>query len=226
MKKLSTLILILISLFSLKASAQETILGDIDRVQLDKYIKLAIVNFPKKKIAEAQMESAKTAIPISQLSFLDIFNASYFYRPNDRASINVNNPYTVNGFQFGVNLNLGNFLQKPYMVKKAKADFKVAQLQSQDFNLLLETEVKKRYYTYILAGNQLKNDTEAAQDNKNIAETSRSRFEKGEISLDTYNASRMLSSRSNTTRMQTELNYLVAIDALEEIIGMKLSEVK
>ena len=182
---------------------------------------------PKKKIALAQAESIKTAIPIANLSYLDIFNASYYYRPNeDQDAINPQNPYSVNGFQFGVNFTLGTFLQKPYMVKKAKADYKVALLQSQDYDLTLATEVKKRYYTFIQTGSQLKISSQAAQDNKNISENLKDKFQKGEITIDAYNNSRILVSSANTSKIQAEVNYLVAKDALEEIIGQKLSEVK
>ena len=121
---------------------------------------------------------------------------------------------------------MGSFLQKPYLVKKAKADYKVAQLQSQDFDLFLENEVKRRYYNYLMTASQLKIRTETAQDNKNISETTRHKFEKGELSLDVYNASRILVSSSNNDKIQYEVNYLVAKDALEEIIGQKLTDVK
>lgn len=227
MKKISALSILIVALFTVKASAQESILGDINYAQLDKYIQLAKENYPKSKLARAQVESAKIAVPMATVSYLDVFNASYFYRPEKNQDvINVSNPYSVNGFQFGINFNLGSFLQKPYMVKRAKADLRVAKLQSQDQDLLMETEVKHRYYTYIQSLSQVKISSQTAQDNKNISETSRHKFEKGEMSLDSYNVSRMLVSSSNSNKIQAELNYLVAKDALEEIIGQKLSDVK
>jgi outer membrane protein TolC len=227
MKKFSTLTYLLFTFFTIQVSAQETILTEINYGQLEKYIQLAKDSYPKRKIAQAMAESAKTAIPIANLSYLDIFNASYFYRPDqNQDALNPTNPYTVNGFQFGVSLTLGTFLQKPFFVKKAKADYKVAQLQQQDFDLTLATEVKHRYYAYVQAGSQLKISTQAAQDNKNIAENSKYRFEKGEITLDVYNSSRTMVSTANTNKIQSEVNYLVAKDALEEIIGQKIADAK
>nr|WP_068892898.1 TolC family protein [Pedobacter panaciterrae] len=156
----------------------------------------------------------------------DRFNASYFYRPNNKTAIDVINPFAVNGFQLSVNLNLGNFLQKPYAGKKAKADYKIAQLQAEDFRLTLATEVKKRYYAYIQQINQLKIYTQSVQDNQNVADNLKNKFEKGEVALDTYNQSRINLTIASTSKIQTEVNLLSAKDALEEIIGMKLSEVK
>jgi outer membrane protein TolC len=226
MKKISALSLIVIALFTFQASAQNSIMSDVSYPLLEKYIALAKAHYPKSKITEAQMIAVKTGIPIASVSFLDLFNASYFYRPNDNQIVNANNPYTVNGWQFGITFNLGTYLQKPYILKRAKADYRVATLMNEDMQLTVVGEVKRRYYTYLQAVSQLKIRTQTAQDNKNISETSRHKFERGELSLDLYNASRMLVSASSTDQITAEVGYLNAKDALEEIIGQKLSEVK
>ncbi|EDM38228.1 hypothetical protein PBAL39_01397 [Pedobacter sp. BAL39] len=226
MKKITTLTCLLITFLSFAASAQETILTDLNPTLLDKYISMAKEYYPKRKVSVAQEESAKIAIPMAKLSYLDIFTASYFYRPDQNDAINIENPYSVNGFQFGVNVNLGTLLTRPYVVKKAKADYKVAQLQTQDFDMFLATEVKRRYYAYVQTQSQLKISTQTAQENKNISETAKYRFEKGEATLDAYNATRILLANSNTSKIQAEVNFLIAKDSLEEIIGAKLSDVK
>jgi outer membrane protein TolC len=201
-------------------------MSDINYPLLDKYIALAKVNYPRTKITAAQMVANKTSIPIAQASFLDLFSASYYYRPSDRQSINPENPYTVNGWQFGISFNLGNYLQKPFILKRAKAEYRVATYMNEDAQMNVISETKRRYYAYLQAVSQLKIRTQTAQDNKNISETSRHKFERGELSLDLYNASRMLVSSSSTDQIQAEVTYLNSKDALEEIIGQKLSEVK
>ena len=226
MKNLSKFTLIVLMFISLDSFSQESIIGEIKYSDLEKYIDLAVQNYPKVKITDVNVEKAKTDISMNAISYLDIFNASYFYRPNNKTAIDVINPYAVNGFQFSVNLNLGNFLQKPYAAKKAKADYKVAKLQAEDFRLTLATEVKKRYYAYIQQINQLKIYTQSVQDNQNVADNLKNKFEKGEVALDTYNQSRINLTIASTSKIQTEVNLLSAKDALEEIIGMKLSEVK
>ena len=226
MKNLSKFTLIVLMFLSLDSFSQESIIGEIKYSDLEKYIDLAVKNYPKVKITDVNVEKAKTDISMNAISYLDIFNASYFYRPNNKTAIDVINPYAVNGFQLSVNLNLGNFLQKPYAAKKAKADYKVAQLQAEDFRLTLATEVKKRYYAYIQQINQLKIYTQSVQDNQNVADNLKNKFEKGEVALDTYNQSRINLTIASTSKIQTEVNLLSAKDALEEIIGMKLSEVK
>jgi outer membrane protein TolC len=215
-----------IILFAAPSLAQESILKDINYSDLEKYIVLAKQNYTSKKIAVAKVEAVKTAIPMTQLSYLDILNASYFYRPEKNTVLDPVNPYNVNGFQFGVSLNVGAFLQKPYQVKRAKADYKIAQLEAEQTDVLIEMEVKRRYYEYIQQIGQLKISIQAAQDNAGVAESLRYKFEKSEITLDAYNQSRINQSTANSAKIQAEVNYLKSKDLLEEMIGKKLSDVK
>lgn len=226
MKKLFNIAFAALILLNMDAIAQESVIPEINYADIQKYIALAKKNYPKRKILEAQKEAVKTGIPIAQVGYLDMFTANYFYRPDDKDILNPVNPYSVNGFQFGINLNLGNILQKPFLVKRAKAEYRVAQLESEEYDMILEREVKTRYYDYIQQVNQLKIFTQTAQDNKGVAESLRRRFERGEITIDAYNQSRVAASASSTARIQVEIEYLKTKDALEEIIGEKLTNTK
>ncbi|WP_316839596.1 TolC family protein [Pedobacter gandavensis] len=231
MKTFFKLTLALLMFFSLDTFAQESIIGEVNYKDLEKYITLARQNFPRKQLLDTRVEGAHTAIPINTLSYLDIFSASYFYRPDNNPVITAPgvpnaNPYSVNGVQLGINLNLGSFLAKPYLGKRAKAEYKIAKLEAEEYGNTLVVEVKKRYYAYIQQITQLKINTQSVQDNKNVADNLKYKFEKGEISLDTYNQSRINLSSALTSKIQSEVSLLTAKDALEEIIGMKLSDVK
>lgn len=226
MKNLFKIALIALMFINFSTYAQESIIGEIKYADLEKYIALAKQNYPKRKAMNETVVKAKTELPITALSYLDIFNGSYFYRPQQKTVLDPVNPYNVNGFQFGINVNLGSFLQKPFNAKKAKSDYKIAQYQAEEYELGLAVEVKKRYYLYIQQISQLKIYTQSVQDNKNVADNQLYKFEKGEITLDTYNQSRINLTNANTAKIQAEVNLLTAKDSLEEIIGVKLSEVK
>jgi len=230
MKKKLSLLTAMTCLICFASSAQESIIGDINYGLLDQYIQSAKEYYPKRKLVDAQQEIAKAGVTAATISYLDIFTANYFYRPNDKTALvtpgATANPYIVNGIQYGINFNLGTFLQKPFLIKRAKAEYKVAKLQSADYEVALITEVKKRYYTYVQMLSELKIRTQKAQDNKSVAENARRRFEKGEIPLDAYNNARVELSDSSSEKIQTEVNYLVAKDALEEIIGKKITDFK
>jgi len=226
MKRILQITFSILFLVNFKGFTQESILRDINYADLQKYIDLARVNFPQMKIAEAKKELVKTGIPLAQVSYLDIFNASYFYRPENKSVLDPVNPYNFNGLQLGASVNLGNLLQKPFQVKRAKADYKIAVLEAQQNDKTVEMEVKRRYYDYIQQISLLKIATKIAQDNKGVSESLRNRFEKGEITLDAYNQSRLNQSASESEKVAAEINYLKAKDLLEEIIGIKLSDVK
>lgn len=222
MKNLLKTTTLFIFLFSHQVWAQESILNEINNADIENYINLAKQNYAKYKVQQAMTESVKTGIPFAKASYLDVINATYIYRPENRAVIDPINPYNVNGFQLGITLNLGALLQKPYLVKKAKADFKVAQLQELDFDSQLAVEVKKRYYDYIEQKTQLKILTQSAIDSKGVSESLRSKFEKGAITLDVYNESRITQANASNSKIQAESSYLKVKDLLEEIIGQKL----
>jgi outer membrane protein TolC len=224
MKKIGLLCLLLISGIA-TIYGQQSIVSQINYNQLEKYIQSAKENYPRRQIMALNTEVLAADVPAAKVSYLDIFNASYIYRPDDGPAVNAINPYVVNGFQFGVNMSLGNFLQKPFQVKKAKSELKIAQLEQKEYDAVLTNEVKSRYYAYILHLNELKLKTQSAQDNKTVTDDMRYKFEKGEITLQAYNTTRISATGADSSRIQAEIDFLKAKDALEEIIGKKLEEV-
>jgi outer membrane protein TolC len=225
MKKISLISALLFCMCSLKLSAQESVITEINYNTLEKYIQAAKDN-PRREILGLNIEKAKADIPITTLGYLDMVNASYYYRPDDRVAIDINNPYRVNGFQFGVSTSLGMLLQRPFEIKKAKIDHKIAQLEAKDYDRGIGNLVKGKYYDYIKQVNQLKISSQAVLDNQNVADNLKRKFEKGEISLDVYNESRNALSSASSAKLQAEVDFLKSKDALEEIIGKKLEEIK
>lgn len=226
--KLNRLIILITPFFfsSLLVSAQESVIEDISYVQLEQFIAMAKESYPKNKIMSLNTGKKKNAITTETLSYLDLFSASYYYRPNDKKAINPDNPYVFNGIQYGISVNLGSFLTKPFRVKEAKIDYEIAQLESIDYENSLIQEVKNRYYAYVMLLKELKLKTQTAQDYKGIADDAALRFERGEVELVEYNSSKVALNSANSSKIQTEVAYLTARDQLEEIIGKKLTEIK
>lgn len=223
-RTLLTITLIFVMLSSITVSAQESVIEDINYTQLEQFIEMAKENYPRNKVMALMETKAKDLPTMEALTYLNMFNASYYYRPNERASINPDNPYTVNGFQFGISTSLGTLVGTPYRIKQAKIDYKIAQLESVDYGKILTLEVKNRYYNYILQLKELKLVTQIAQDSKGIADDIAIRFERGEIELDGYNTSKSAFNSANSAKIRTEVSFLLARDQLEDIIGKKLTE--
>ena len=226
MKKTALLCLLILSGIA-TTYGQQSIVSQINYTQLEKYIQSAKDNYPRRQIMALNTEVMGVDVPAAKLSYLDILNASYIYRPNSNNALAFNGTksFLFNGFQFGVNMTIGTFLQKPFLIRKAKSEHKIAQLEEKEYDAILTNEVKSRYYAYILQLNDLKLKTQSAQDNKTVADDMRYKFEKGEITLQAYNTSRISSTGTDSSRIQAEVDFLKAKDALEEIIGKKLEDV-
>ncbi|WP_229738849.1 TolC family protein [Parapedobacter pyrenivorans] len=207
-------------------SAQESIIGSINQEQLLRMIQMAKDYHPQRKILELNEEKARSIVSTQAVNFLDLVNVSYFYRPSERAALGMENPYVVNGFQFGVNLNLGAFLQKPSQIKQARIDHKISQFERQAYEIELENQVKIRYYTYIQAFNELRIKELALQDSKTFSDDLQLRFERGEVMLSDYAEAKASVSEASSAKLEVEVNYLTAKDALEELIGAKIEDVK
>lgn len=220
------LIILPILCFTFGLRAQESLIGNLDYAMLDRLIELAKTNYPKRKINQVNEKMAASAVTQATLGYLDMFNAHYIYRPDNRPSVDELNPYVFNGFQFSVRLNISDLVAKPLNVRRAKQQRQIARLQSEDFDLMLENDVKAKYYSYIQSSNELKNRTSAAQDAKSLFARLQGQFELGEVDLDTYSNARTNVANANSTLIQTEVTYLLAKDALEELIGVKLDELK
>src|SRR5690606_5216198 len=164
MKKVILVLILISTILAPNVKAQETVMDEINYNQLEKFIQMAKDYYPQRRILAEQESQAKNSLTISNLSYLDIFNANYYYRPEERQALNAENPYITNGFQFGVSINLGNYLSKPFQSKNAKSDLEIAKLEKQVYDKELEKEVKNRYYNYVLQLKELKLKTVAAQD--------------------------------------------------------------
>lgn len=205
--------------------AQESIIGEIDYPYLDKLIQLAQENNFRKKIFEATEISSRAAVTAAKASYLDMFNAAYYYRPNRRPSVNIDNPYLVNGFQFGVSLNLSTLIRTPGLVKQAKQQREISELERKEYEVTLENEVKSRYYNYVMLNNQLEINTQAVQDNQLMFSQLQAQFESSEIDLETYNSAKAALAGSKSVLIQTEVQFLMAKDAMEEIVGVELEKI-
>jgi outer membrane protein TolC len=226
MKKRSYITFIALLLSANSLLAQNEISAQINTPLLQKYIDLAKAYYPKRKMFKASELSAKAKIGVASATYLESLNLSYFYRPDNAAIVDASNPYSINGFQFGVYLNLGILLRTPSLVKQAKEEYRAASFQTQEYDILLEAQVRETYYEYLRNLADLKVKTEAYIDNKTSSDGLRYKFEKGETSLDIYTKAKALTSSANSEKLLAELGMLRAKNTLEALIGQKLEEVK
>jgi outer membrane protein TolC len=215
------LLLFCLSIAGLQSiKAQTTILTEVSNLTLDTLIYLAKKNYPRMKYHDEQIAIAKTNLQKAKKSWFDVFNLGYTRANNIGATSQ--NVLLFNGYQYGVNVNLGSLFQKPLIIKGAKQEIMSAMHEKDEFTVSIEAMVKDRYYTYIKELTILKLRMKTVQDAESVMFLMRTKFEKGEEKFDSYND--IISSYTSQVqeKIDTEINMLKAKASLEELIGIKI----
>jgi len=206
----------------------ESMMNDISYPFLDKLIATAKQNYPLVKINREHALISLNSYKQSKMSWFDVFSFSYSYNPSNNlnpASTTVYNSF-LQGYQVGVTINLGNILEKPYVIKNAKEQYNISQLEQQNYDLQLELEVKTRYFTYLKEVGILKMRTRTSQDAETVINQSRHQFQLGTETTEGYTRATVAFAENNQAKLDAEAAVLISKAALEEIIGKKLEEVK
>ncbi|MCE6987637.1 TolC family protein [Dyadobacter sp. CY323] len=203
--------------------AQESLSKDISYEYLDKLVAVCKANYPRVKMYEARVHVAENGLKKAKLSYFDIFSFSYLFSPNN--NVNTISP-TFGGYQFGFFANIGSILQKPNTVKQAKWEVDAARYDKDAFDLNMESEVKKRYFSYIQKIVILRLRSGALLDVESMLSTVKHRFERGEESLENYNKALLMQSDHSQNIVNAESEVLMAKSNLEELIGQKLEDIK
>lgn len=224
--KLKIFFVLMIVVFSATAASaqQESFITDVSYPYLEKLIATAKKNYPEVKVRQAQVNAAKAALTQSKVMWLDAFTGSYIYSP--RNSLNLANPTFFNGYQISISVNLGTLFSKPFATRTARETVNIAQYQQQQYNLSIEAQVKRLYFAYLEAQADLRNRARAVVDGEIAVKQLKYTFQKGETSFHDYNESLTSLYNQNSFKVQSELATLTAKANLEEILGVKLEEVK
>jgi outer membrane protein TolC len=206
------------------AKAQESLSNDVSYEYLEKLIAISKANYPKTKMYQARVGVAEYGIKKAKLSYFDIFNFSYLYSPdNNTATIS---PTVLSGYQLGFFVNIGAILQKPSLIKQAKGELAVAQYDKESFELNMEAEIKKRYYTYIQKKAVFRVRSTSVLDIESMVSNIKHRFEMGQETLEKYNQVLVMQTDHLQNLLNSESEVLIAKSSLEELLGQKLEDIK
>ncbi len=228
-KRYSLFLFLFIAFVPIKGlKAQEGILSEISYLYLNKLIAAAKENYPRLKTYDNQIATAKNDLSGAKISWLDPFSFQYVTRSNRASSnlVDVTTADILNGYQFGISISPGSLLAKPSQIKKAKTQVKIAELNRDEYNLSLETEVKKRYFTYIQYQKSLIPANNAYLDAENNYKIIKISYQKAEATLQVYNEASIAYNQAYTSKLQVESSYLAAKASLEELTVKKLEEIK
>jgi len=223
---LKLLAVILLSFtFTTRLHAQATsFIPDVDYPYLEKLIATAKKNYPEMKVRQGQVNFAKTNYNGAKISWFDVFTASYIYQPKN--SQNLLQPTIFNGYQLSVSINIGQFFTKPYTIHAAKETYNIALAQQSEYLLSIEAQVKRLYFAYLAAQAEVRLRTGSVIDGQTAASQLKYAFQKNETTFLVYNEALTSLYNQNGFKVQAELAMLTAKANLEEILGVKLEEVK
>lgn len=226
MIKRLTFITALVSILSFKSNAQEnqnSIIDEISYVYIEKLVAVAKENYPRIKALNSKIISSESVINGAKLGWLSPLSLSYVYSPT--TTLNLTNPTFFSGYQIGFSLNLSSFLQTPSAVKQAKEALKISKYDLDEYLLTLTTEVKTRYFNYLLAVKALKISAQASLDAQNSFTLIKYKYEKGEAGFEEYNNAATQYASSTKAKLDSEVALLTAKISLEELLGIRLEEV-
>lgn len=233
MNQRKSAILFVVSMMALapmqKAQAQESILSELSYLYLNKLIAVAKENHPRLKVFNSEISVAKSDLSGVKASWLEPFSFQYVTRSNEQPNttpVNITTADVLSGYQFGVSINPGTLLQKPSQIKKAKEQIRIAELNQEEYNLTLETEVKRRYFSYLQYKQSLLLATNALLDAQGSFNVMKLKYQKSEITFEEYNAASTALNQATQNKIQAEVNLLTSKANLEELTVKKLEEIK
>jgi outer membrane protein TolC len=129
-------------------------------------------------------------------------------------------------YNFGATLTLGNFVSDPLNVKMMKEQKKVAELTVNSQKITIRAEVLRRYNTYLASKRVLDVRRIAMEDANTSKLMIEQRFKNGESTITDYNTSQENYNNQLTQQILAESNYNIAKIDVEEMIGVRLEDVK
>jgi outer membrane protein TolC len=194
----------------------------------EKLVQLAWANNPTNEILNHQVRIAHLEVKQARWRWLNQFNAS-----GNLNEFTIDPPATPNAaplfyprYNIGATITLGNFVTDPLNVKTMKEQKRVAELNVNSQKLTLRAEVLRRYYTYLASKEIWDVRREALEDANASKSLAEQRFKSGDTTIEDYNAALENLNGQKTQEILSESNYNIAKISVEELIGVRLEDVK
>lgn len=123
-------------------------------------------------------------------------------------------------------VTLGMLFRIPYNVKQNRERVVIAQSQLNSQKLALRNQVLRSYNEYIMREKIYKIQNQLALDSETSYKLVEQKFKNGEITFETYSTSLSSFSQIQLSQLESEKEYKNAKLDLEQLIGMKLEDVR
>jgi outer membrane protein TolC len=195
---------------------------------VEKLVQLAWRNHPTNDIYRREVNLAQYDVNQSPAEWLNIFR---FTGNMNEFTINPEADYFNRGafyprYNISATVSLGQFLSIPYNTKKNKERVAIAQSNVNAQKLQVRSQVIKAYNEYQLREKIFKVQSQLRSDNETSHKLIEQRFKNGETTFETYSLSLNNYSTVAISTLEAETAFKNAKVDLEQLIGVRLEDVR
>lgn len=197
----------------------------------EKLVQLAWENNPANQELLHQARVAKYDYKLEKWSWISSITASgnlneFTLNPQKVQEDNPTFSPFFPRYNFGISLSLGTFFLTPMKSKQANMSYEIVQEQINQQKLTLRALVLTRYQDYIMNQKLFDVQNEITEDEYSEYLLAEQSFKKGDVSLERFKQVTRIYNAELTKRITLERDLNVSKIALEEIIGVRLEDVK
>jgi outer membrane protein TolC len=233
MKKIILFLIISVPAFAQNVDYNKIILPEYTKSPdfAEKLVQIAWKNHPNNEIMRREVTVAEQGVKSSAAQWLDIFTVrgnlnEFTLNQTMNNDIYYGRSTMYPRYNFGATISLGQFISIPANTKISKERAKIAEANVNSQKLIVRNSVLKAYNEYVLREKIYKVQSQLLMDNETSHKLIEQRFKNGETNFETYSLS--LNNFSNVTvgHLESERNYKNAKLDLEQLIGMRLEDVR
>lgn len=194
----------------------------------EKLVQLAWKNHPSNEAFRREVDIAEVTVRQSTAAWLDIISVS-----GNMNEFTINPQTDIYGrsafwprYNIRANISLGQLFTIPSTTRMNKHKLMIAQANVNTQKLTVRNSVLKAYNEYVLREKMYKVQSQLLLDNETSHKLIEQRFKNGETNFETYSASLSNYTTMTVAQLEAERNYKNAKLDLEQLIGMRLEDVR
>lgn len=193
---------------------------------LEKLIYIAWQNYPDNLAQRYLVDVAEEDLFQRKWSWLDNLNLTYQYNPEPTSNLNSNNTTSLPRFGIGISVNIGSIFTTPSKIAQGRYYVERAKLGVIQQKLYIRSEVSKRYSHYMGNINLMKIRTQAVNDAQSSLTLVKYQYESGQVNLEEYNKALRTYTDNLERQAVSEMDMLFNKADLEQLLGIKLEDIK
>jgi outer membrane protein TolC len=194
----------------------------------ERLVQLAWRNHPTNEALRRQVTIADVNVRQSNASWLDNINITG--NLNEFTINKAADPFGRAAFfpkyNISASISLGTFFSTPYNIRKSKEQRVIAQANVNAQKLAVRNQVLKLYNEYQMQERIFKLQSQALLDTETSHKLEEQRFRRGDITFDLYSSSLVAYNEALRAQLEAERDFKNAKLDLEQMIGMRLEDVR